>query len=168
VFTDPLNPTKAEVDHWHRRTIRQFRRLVGLSEQDMPIMMDHCLSARALWGQEYKFTPKWGDNSATCSGNSHCGASFTPATQAEQEPYFPAGYFDTNSLCVNNGGGSEGIGSTNANIPWSIKMARTPCSFIAAEGITGHPGPFFGRTIGAVNVWHDGGSSATIRGKWRG
>jgi hypothetical protein len=58
VFTDPKNPTKAEVDHWHRRfvfvilidrTIRQLRRLVGISEQEKPIKMDLCLSAIALW-----------------------------------------------------------------------------------------------------------------------
>jgi hypothetical protein len=160
------------------RTIRQLRRLVGISEQEKPIKMDLCLSAIALWfkshflslrGDEYKFTTKWGDNSATCGRNSHCGHSFYPPTKEEQAPYFPAGYFDTNSLCVKRGGGSEGIGSTNADIPWSIKMARTPCSFIAREGITGHPGPFFGRTIGAINIWYSGeGRGATVRGKWRG
>ena len=53
VFADPVNPTMAEVDHWHRRTIRQFRRLVGISEAQVPFQMDQCLAARALWGQEY-------------------------------------------------------------------------------------------------------------------
>jgi len=118
-------------------------------------------------GQEYRLTTKWGDNSAKCSEDAHCGGSFYPPTIEEQAPYFPSGYFDTNSLCVSSGGGAEGIGSTNADIPWAIKIARSQCNYIATEGITGHPGPFFERTIGALNVWYDGtGNSATVRGKW--
>ena len=41
------------MDLWHRRTIRHFRRLVGISEAQVPFTMDQCLAARALWGQEY-------------------------------------------------------------------------------------------------------------------
>jgi hypothetical protein len=118
-------------------------------------------------GDEYKFTTKWGDNSKLCGSNAHCGHSFYPPTKEEQAPYFPDNYFDTNELCVKHGGGAEGIGSTNTNIPWAIKMARTPCSFLN-EGITGHAGPVFGRTILGLSIWSDGGKSASIRGKWRG
>jgi hypothetical protein len=117
-------------------------------------------------GQEYKFTTKWGDNTAECKVQAHCGAGFTPDTEAEQAPYFPDGYFETNPLCVNNGGGTEGIGSTNADIPWAIKVARTQCNFIAAEGITGHPGPFFSRKVAAVSVWIVKGKNAAVRLKW--
>jgi hypothetical protein len=78
--------------------------------------MDQCLAARALWGQEYRFSTEWGDNSETCSSNAHCGATFTPSTEERQKPYFPSGYFEVNSLCVASGGGSEGIGISVDNV----------------------------------------------------
>lgn len=167
-FKNPRKPTKAEIDYWHRRTIRHLRRLVGISEKDVPMSMDHCLSARATWGQEYRFSNRWGNHSEECAANPHCGAKFFPSTVQEQAPYFPDGYFRTHQLCTSNIGGAEGNGNTNTDIPWSIKVARVPCSFIAHEGYTGgHVGPFFRRTVGAFDVTPQG-RSASVRGKWTG
>ena len=58
-FKDVNNPTKAEVDEWHRICINHVRALVGYTSEDRQVKKDHCLFARALWNDERKYTTKW-------------------------------------------------------------------------------------------------------------
>jgi len=103
-FTDPKAPTKAEVDEWHRLSLIHIRRLVGST---IPIEPDHCLFARALWGQQRRFTTMWDqkypDGNCQGSKNSHCGATFIPSAE-DQIPYLPEGH----PPC-NHPPGAEGI-----------------------------------------------------------
>ena len=142
-FADVNNPTKAEVDEWHRISIQHLRALVGNTN---PIEKDHCLFARALWGQQRRFTAMWDDAYplGTCVGssNAHCGASFLP-NAADQAPYLPPGHPKCGKPA-----GSEGISNApKSDIPWSIKWVRAFCGFLNSEGFNGgHVGPFFRRT----------------------
>ena len=87
-FANNTNPTKAEVDEWHRIAINHVRALIGYTSEDRQVKKDHCLFARALWDDERKFSTKWDakypgrfDSAAgPCVGGSnlHCGASFIP------------------------------------------------------------------------------------------
>ncbi len=97
-FADNQNPTKAEVDEWHRIAINHVRALVGYTSEDRQVKKDHCMFARALWGDERKFTTMWdaqypgteGSAAGPCQGsnNAHCGASFIP-DPVDQAPYLP-------------------------------------------------------------------------------
>lgn len=61
--------------------------------------------------------------------------------------------------------GTEGIGSTNADIPWSLKFHRPLCQFLA-EGTTGHAGPIFRREKLCPSFFFSGvGNSAEMRWK---
>ena len=55
-FADNANPTKAEVDEWHRVALNHIRAMVNYTEADRKAKPDHCMSARALWGDQRKFT----------------------------------------------------------------------------------------------------------------
>jgi hypothetical protein len=82
-FEDNANPTKAEVDEWHRIAINHVRALIGYTSEGRQVKKDHCMFARALWGDERKMTTKWdakypgvvGSAAGPCqgSGNAHCG-----------------------------------------------------------------------------------------------
>eukprot|EP00121_Abeoforma_whisleri_P005526 Awhi_evm1s5012 len=91
-FKDLENPTKAEVDEWHRLALNHVRAMVGYTSEDRQVKPDHCMFARALWGQERKFTTKWDtkypDGHCQGSTNSHCGHSFIPDA-ADQVAYLP-------------------------------------------------------------------------------
>lgn len=150
-FADNANPTKAEVDEWHRIAINHVRALVGYTSPDRRVEKDHCMFARALWGDERKFTTAWdskypginGSSAGPCQGssNGHCGATFLPSAE-EQAPYLPSGH----PVC-NADPGSEGVFSgPKSNIPWSIKWSRGFCNTLIAEGYWGgHVGPWFHR-----------------------
>ena len=58
-FADNNNPTKAELDEWHRIAINHVRALVGYTSEDRQVQPDYCLFARALWGDERKYTTMW-------------------------------------------------------------------------------------------------------------
>lgn len=100
-FADNKNPTKAEVDYWHELALNHIRAMVGYTEAERLAKRDHCMSARALWGDQRKFTTMWdckydgtlGSAPGPCvgmtNGNSHCGASFVPDA-ADQKLYLPA------------------------------------------------------------------------------
>ena len=177
-FADNRNPTKAEVDEWHRIAINHVRALVGYTSADRQIQKDHCLFARALWGDERKFTTMWdaqypGTNGSAygpCVGssNSHCGATFVPDL-ADQLPYLP-----TDHEGCSTGAGSEGIfPAPKSNIPWSIKWSRAFCSTLRAEGFWGgHTGPWFHREKFGFSFWDNDPSNnnnnAILRAKWGG
>jgi len=177
-FADNQNPTKAEVDEWHRLAINHLRALVGYTSEDRKIKPDHSLYLRAHWGDERKFTTKWDeeysgeDGSAygPCqnSTNAHCGAAFLP-NAADQAPYLPEG-MDSVTL----GAGSEGVfSSSKANIPWSIKFSRSVSYTIGAEGFWGgHTGPWFHREKFGFSFWDsdpdNNNSMAVLRAKWGG
>ena len=177
-FADNVNPTKAEVDEWHRIAINHLRALVGYNCVERQVKKDHCMFARSLWGQERKLTTMWdtaypGTNGTAygpCqgSGNTHCGASFVP-NATDQIPYLPAGH----PTC-GTPGGAEGISNApKSNIPWSIKWSRAIAAFIGTEGFWGgHTGPFFHRECFGFSFWDftpgDNNSNAILRAKWSG
>lgn len=177
-FADNKNPTKAEVDEWHRIAINHVRALVGYTSNDRQVIKDHCLFARALWGDERKFTTMWdedypgtqGSAAGPCqgSGNAHCGASFIPNLE-DQAPYLP---HDHSGCGLQQG--VEGVFSgPKSNIPWSIKWSRAFCNTLKAEGFWGgHVGPWFHREKFGFSFWdnnpHDNNNNAILRAKWSG
>jgi hypothetical protein len=177
-FADDKNPTKAEVDEWHRIAINHLRALIGYTSEDRQSKKDHCLFARALWGDERKFTTKWdglyqgtnGSAAGPCQGssNSHCGATFVP-NFTQQSAYLPAGHSGCSA-----GAGSEGVfGASKSNIPWSVKWSRSFCSALKQEGFWGgHVGPWFHREKFGFSFWDSDpnniNSIAVLRAKWGG
>lgn len=179
-FADNKNPTKAEVDHWHTLAINHIRAMVGYTEPERQVEPDICMFARALWGDERKFTRMWdcqyggnlGSAPGPCvgmtNGNSHCGASFVPSA-ADQARYLPNGA----SAC-GTPGGAEGISSApKSNIPWSIKFSRAFCGYVGSEGFWGgHTGPWFHRQKFGFSFWDNDPSNnnnnAVLRAKWTG
>lgn len=176
-FADNENPTKAEVDEWHRIAINHLRALVGYTSDDRQVQPDHSLFLRAHWGDERKFTDMWDadypgtDGSAygPCDGtNAHCGATFIP-NAADQQPYLPDGVSEVTVTA-----GAEGVfNASKSNIPWSIKWVRSFSATLAAEGFWGgHTGPWFHREKFGFSFWDsDSGNSnsnAILRAKWGG
>jgi hypothetical protein len=177
-FADDSNPTKAEVDEWHRLALNHVRALVGYTTADRQVQPDTCMFARALWGDQRRFTAQWDEaypgklDSAAgpCMGgsNAHCGASFIPSTE-DQRPFLPAEHQGCSA-----GAGSEGVFSgPKSNIPWSLKWSRGLCNTLAAEGFWGgHVGPFFHRQKFGFSFWDvdppNSNSHAILRAKWSG
>ncbi|MFN0050522.1 MAG: hypothetical protein ACKVOU_15485 [Cytophagales bacterium] len=177
-FADNTNPTKAEVDEWHRIAINHVRALVGYTSEDRQVKKDYCLFARALWGDERKFTTIWdakyqgslGSAAGPCQGsnNAHCGASFILDAK-DQIPYLPENYDACTAVA-----GSEGVfPSPKSNIPWSIKWSRAFCSTLKDEGFWGgHTGPWFHREKFGFSYWDtdpkNNNSIAVLRAKWSG
>ena len=178
-FRDNKNPTKAEVDEWHRIAINHVRALVGYTGADRQVQKDQCMFKRAHWGDERKFTKLWDTKypgttvsaAGPCIGlnnNAHCGATFIPSA-ADQAPYFTG----TPQVCTATAG-SEGVFSgPKSNIPWSIKWSRGFCNTLAAEGFWGgHVGPWFHREKFGFSFWdadvNKNGSAAVLRAKWTG
>lgn len=177
-FADNANPTKAEVDEWHRIAINHVRALVGYKSEDRRVKKDHCMFARALWGDERKFTTAWdgryagtnGSAAGPCQGstNAHCGATFLPSPE-EQAPYLPK---DHPSCSADQG--AEGVFSgPKSNIPWAIKWSRGFCNTLIAEGYWGgHVGPWFHREKFGFSFWDDNpannNNNAVLRAKWTG
>ncbi len=177
-FADNANPTKAEVDEWHRIAINHVRALVGYTSEDRQVKKDHCMFARALWGDERKFTTDWDDEypgtngsaAGPCEGssNAHCGATFIP-TPEDQAPYLPADHPGCSA-----DSGSEGVFSgPKSNIPWAIKWSRGFCNTLLAEGYWGgHVGPWFHREKFGFSFWDDdpgnNNNNAVLRAKWTG
>lgn len=177
-FKDNKNPTKAELDEWHRIAINHVCALVGYTTADRQIQKDQCMFKRALWGDERKFTTMWdakypgtnGSAAGPCQGssNAHCGASFIPSAE-DQAPYFSG----TELVCKATAG-SEGVFSgPKSNIPWSIKWSRAFCNTLAAEGFWGgHVGPWFHREKFGFSFWdkdiNNNNSTAVLRAKWTG
>jgi hypothetical protein len=177
-FADNRNPTKAEVDEWHRIAINHVRALVGYSSADRLVKKDYCMFARAQWGDERKFTTKWdakypGTNGSAfgpCQGssNAHCGASFVPDAQ-DQAAYLPEGH----ASCGTPGGAEGVFGAPKSNIPWSIKWSRAFCSTLMQEGFWGgHTGPWLHREMFGFSFWDsdtgNNNSIAILRAKWTG
>ncbi|MDX1957753.1 MAG: hypothetical protein SFU98_04220 [Leptospiraceae bacterium] len=171
-FADNKNPTKAEVDEWHRIAINHVRALVGYTSEDRKVKKDHCMFKRALWGDERKFTTQWNTKypSDTCvnSTDAHCGATFIPNAN-DQTAYLPSGH----AACTTQAG-AEGVSSApKSNIPWSIKWSRAFCQYLGSEGFWGgHVGPFFHREKFGFSFWdnetQNNNSNATLRAKWTG
>lgn len=177
-FADNANPTKAEVDEWHRIAINHVRALVGYTSEGRQVQKDHCMFARALWGDERKFTTMWdadypgndGSAAGPCQGssNAHCGAAFVPELE-DQAPYLPQGHAGCSTQP-----GSEGVFSgPKSNIPWSIKWSRGLCNTLLAEGFWGgHVGPWFHREKFGFSFWDDdpanNDNNAILRAKWTG
>ena len=130
-FADNKGPTKAEVDEWHRVAINHARALIGYTSEERQVKKDHCMFARALWGDERKFGTTWdetydgvvGSAAGPCQGssNAHCGASFVPDAK-DQAAYLPDGL----GTCTTTAG-SEGVFSgPKSNIPWCVVSPTHP------------------------------------------
>lgn len=171
-FADNNNPTKAEVDEWHRIAINHIRALVGYTAPERQVKKDICTSARALWAQERKWTDKWDadypDGICEDGSDPHCGATFIPSL-ADQAPYLPDGHPGCELTA-----GAEGVsGAPKSDIPWSIKWSRAFCQYLGDEGFWGgHVGPFFHREKFGFSFWDmnptDPSSHAVLRAKWTG
>jgi len=177
-FADNRNPTKAEVDEWHRIAINHIRALVGYTSDDRQVIKDFCLFARALWGDQRKYTTMWdsqypgtlGSAYGPCqgSGNAHCGATFIPDAE-DQIPYLPENY----ELCTATAGAEGIFSSAKSNIPWSIKFSRAFCAALRQEGFWGgHVSPWFHREKFGFSFWDadpkNNNSNAILRAKWSG
>lgn len=177
-FADNTNPTRTEVDEWHRIALNHVRALVGYTSEDRQVKKDHCMFARALWGNQRMQTTTWDaaypgtfnsaagpchDANGNQGGNAHCGASFIPNAE-DQRPYLPEGHPPCGL-----GGGAEGVfGGPKTNIPWSIKWGRALCSTLTSEGFWGgHTGPFFHREKFGWDFW-ESGQTAILRAKYTG
>ncbi len=179
-FKDNKNPTKAEVDEWHRLAINHLRALVGYTEADRMVSADMCMFARSLWGDQRQYTIDW-DKKYPANGElvfgpcvgvngapEHCGSTFIPSA-TEQIPFLPKDF----AACKVTAG-AEGISSApKSNIPLSIKFSRAVCGYIGAEGFWGgHVGPWFHREKFGFNFWDskvsDQNSNAILRSKWTG
>lgn len=177
-FADNMNPTKAEVDNWHRIALNHARALIGYTTADRLVKPDICMHARALWGDQRKHTTMWdaaypgttGSAFGPCQGssNGHCGATFLPSA-ADQAPYLPAGHAACNAVS-----GAEGVFSgPKSNIPWSLKWSRGLCNTLLTEGFWGgHTGPFFHREKFGFSFWDsdpsNNNNNAGLRAKWTG
>lgn len=171
-FANVKNPTKAEVDEWHRLSLNHVRSMVGYSAAEYQIQPDKCLHLRALWSRERHRTRMWDTDKypGTCEGstNPHCGASFIPSVE-DQQPYLPDGI----SSCKKTAGSEGMFNAAKSNIPWSIKWIRPFCSTLRTEGFWGgHTGPWFHRSLFGWD-WYDAdpenhGSNAALRAKWSG
>lgn len=177
-FADNANPTKAEVDEWHRLAINHLRALVGYTSEDRQVKKDHCMFARALWGDERKFTTAWdaeypgtnGSAAGPCQGssNAHCGATFLPSPE-DQAPYLPDGH----APCTEEAGAEGVFSGPKSNIPWSIKWSRGICNALIAEGFWGgHIGPWFHREKFGFSFWdsepENNNNNSPLRAKWSG
>ena len=132
-FANNTNPTKAEVDEWHRVAINHVRALVNYTGEDRQVKKDHCTFARALWGDERKFSTKWdakysegeldspaGPCKHRRNPNMHCGATFLPDA-SDQASYLPDGH-DACTITA----GSEGVQRyLKSDIPWSVPPCVT-------------------------------------------
>jgi hypothetical protein len=177
-FADNKNPTKAEIDEWHRISINHVRALVGYTSEDRQIKKDQCLFQRAHWGDERKFTTMWdseypGTNGSAawpCQGswNSHCGATFIPSV-ADQQIYLP----DSVASCGTTAWSEWVFSWSKSNIPWSIKWSRSFCSTLGTEWFWGgHTGPWFHREKFWFSFWdtdiNNNNNNAILRAKWGG
>lgn len=178
-FADNRNPTKAEVDEWHRIAINHLRSLVGYTSANLQVKPDHALFVRALWGDERKYTLLWDKYPGVADSaygpcvagtNPHCGATFFPSDPADQAPYLPLGFAPITFLPS----GAEGVFSApKSNIPWSIKWVRAFSAALKTEGFWGgHTGPWFHRETFGFSFWDsdpsNNNSIAILRAKWSG
>ncbi len=177
-FADNRNPKKAEIDEWHRIAINHVRALIGYTGETRQVKKDHCMFARARWGDERKFTSSWdaeypgtlGSSDGPCLGssNAHCGATFIPNLD-DQTPYLPDGHAGCSAQQ-----GAEGIFSgPKSNIPWSLKWSRGLCNTLITEGFWGgHVGPWFHREKFGLSFWDsdpsNNNNNAILRAKWTG
>lgn len=179
-FADETAPTVAEIDAWNIEVILHLRRLVG---NNVPLEGDPRLYLESRWADERRSTRYWDaaypgtDGSAygpcaiNSGGNQHCGATFVPSFE-DQTPYLTPQYPGLEPFNFISGG-AEGIGSTNTDLPWAIKIVRQIGQWICTEGTGGHAGPFFTRTKVGISFWVDivNGTPAagtTVRFKWLG
>ena len=161
-FANPKAPTKAEVDDLHIRTINHLRRMVGIDKL-VPITFDRCLCSIALWSHQIYATTIWAKNYPNakrdfCYVFGHC--DFVPNPQDQTLTFNGQ---RNSQICTHQMSLSEGIASTNADLPWSLKFHRLICAYLA-EGTTGHAGPLFRREKLCPNFYFDGnGKGVTVR-----
>jgi len=186
-FADIRNPTKAEVDNWHRIALNHIRALVGYTGPEYQAVPDHCLFARALWANQRQRTTDWDaayPTGSNCNGPctshlqcaGHCGTNFLPNPE-DQAPFLEregAPESCTRESSSTGQGQSEGsFTSSISRVPWSIKWGRPFCHLLRHEGFWGgHTGPWFHRQKFGWSFWDieptNSQSNAQLRAKWSG
>ena len=156
-FADKFNPTTQEIDAWNIIALNHVRALLG---EPKLIGYDATLMLEVKWASEMHHGTVWhekyGDQCVT--GNSHCGADFQPDSEDrlkaiacppynsdyEKYPELKDYHIFTPSQPKNRGTG-DGNASTEARVPWSLRLATMVVSWIATEGWSGHAGPYLTR-----------------------
>jgi hypothetical protein len=156
-FADKFNPTTAEIEAWNLIALNHVRALLG---EPVVAKYDATLMLEVKWASEMHHGTVWhakyGDQCIT--GNSHCGADFQPDSEDRLKaincPPYNADYVKypelkdyhifTPSQPKNRGTG-DGNASTEARVPWSLRMATMVASWIGSEGWTGHASPYLTR-----------------------
>lgn len=184
-FADEVNPTVEEIDMWNLEVINHFRNLLGVPGVMQP---DARLYIECRLADERKYTTAWDASYPTGVGTDgpcppgsamHCGASFFPS-QTDLAPYIAAAPYNSDFVkypeldgYTTRRGQSEGIAPTFHWIPWGVKLAHILTQWICTEGLTGHPGPYFGdppRATVGMSWWYNPpatGGSVFYRGKYR-
>lgn len=184
-FADLEAPTVAEINNWNVEVIKHFRDMFG---NPTPIRWNARLALEARWSTERKRTTVWdakypgtfGSAFGPCGvgdGNIHCGESFFPDA-TDRALYISASPYNNDFVTYpelspyeNRYSQASGLSSTNADLPWSIKLSVIIASWICGEYLTGHPGPFVNPTSAREEVgmdwWWESGSLVNFRVKWR-
>ena len=127
-----------------------------------PVGSTRCTASLALWTQQWWstdiWTPKYPKEAATCKAKSSGHCNFAPNATDKKLTLREVG----NSQCY-PGMPSEGLGSTNANIPWALKYSRIICTFLADA----HAGPIFRRKYVHPNFYYSG-SNKTVQVRVKG
>lgn len=164
-FKNPRYPTKAEVDDYNLRTIFHLRRMIGIPKKLAIVNSTRCTASKALWSQELLSTNYWDSKYPVEKANSvyvspHC--NFVPSVASDQT--FTFGGVRDYTVCT-KGTPAEGVATTNADIPWSLKYSRIICQFIKDA----HGGPLFGRQYVHANFFYPGyGKDVVVRVKGEG
>lgn len=161
-FCDNKNPTVSEIERWNVEVVRHFRALLGINT---PVNLSRERMLTARWADERKYTTVWDTDypTNTCgpSSQAHCGMTFVPSAE-HQQPYLNGG------SPVGGWAGAEGLATTNADLPWSIKLGRVIAQYLCSEGLGGHTGPFIGRTEFGYSFYRYSQQSVIFRGQWSG
>lgn len=149
-FADEVNPTVEEIDAWNLEVINHFRRLLGINT---PMKPDARLYIECRLADERKFSTAWNAlyPADICNpGGEHCGWTFFPSA-SDRAPYVANAPYNNDfvkypelSTWNMKFGLVEGVSGAQNWIPWGIKLAHILTQWICTEGITGHPGPYFG------------------------
>lgn len=190
-FSNPKKPTWAEIDAWHAHSLVHIRELVGSNHpvvKDHCLFVKAFWgNQRQLttdWDEKYNASDwsecagpcylsqgEWADDepgnedgdktgkSKECAG--HCGTKFLP-DEGDQEQYLNRNLLP-NGTCTSDCQSSEGILYYDQNAPWATKWVLPFCKSLRNKGMTGHTGPFFGRSNFGWSFYR-----GQLRAKWGG
>ena len=175
-FADESNPTVKEFEMWNNKVLNHFRAMLGLPQI---ATLSWELMIKCKWSDERRTDPTdpypiWNDVPGTldsaygpCMSSMHCGETFVPPSQNEQQPYWNDIYMNTRLPPKDQMTGSYGSAGI---MTWWNGTAMTWLSRtikgVVYDGPTGHGGPFLTR-----NEWgfsRFGILTKSARFKWEG